>query len=177
MFQLTNIGTNISAPMSVKVTVIPFSLFTAYQFLSSDRRLDAPESKIRPYPSCVYQWFCAYMMEMIARSFFFVYCVSNFEFWFLFANRLDKYVFLSYNTTPTEEWWRYSPALGSLIFLTTCLSSLFRWFTTYIDLVWFFSTLYVFLLFLRSKFRANLPSENKTTYQSFGARIWPHLWP
>ena len=30
----------------------------------------------------------ALMMEMIATSFFFVYCVSNFEFWFLFSRPL-----------------------------------------------------------------------------------------
>ena len=78
MFQLTDIGNNISAPMSVKVTVIPFSLFTAYQFLSSDRRFDSPENKMRPSPSCV-QMISTLMMEMIATSFFFVYCVSNFE--------------------------------------------------------------------------------------------------
>ena len=34
-----------------------------------------------------------------------------------------------------------------------------------------------FLFCRRSKFRAHLPSENKTTYQSFVTRIWPHLWP
>ena len=45
MFQLTDVGTDISAPPSVIAAVIPFSLFTAYQFLSSDRRFDAPENK------------------------------------------------------------------------------------------------------------------------------------
>ena len=68
--------------------VIPFSLFTAYQFLSSDRRFNASESKMRPYPSCVYWRLCAYMMEMIATDFFFVYCVSNFEFEFYFQEAL-----------------------------------------------------------------------------------------
>ena len=84
MFQLTDVGTDISAPTSVIAAVIPFSLFTAYQFLSSDRRFDAPESKMRPHPSCVYRRVSALMMEMIATSFFFVYCVSNFEFGFYF---------------------------------------------------------------------------------------------
>ena len=88
MFQLTDIGTNISAPMSVKVTVIPFSLFTAYQFLSSYRCFNAPESKMRPSPSCVCRGVSALMMEMIATSFFFVYCVSNFEFRFYFKTAL-----------------------------------------------------------------------------------------
>ena len=88
MFQLADIGTNISAPMSVKVPVIPFSLFTAYQFLSSNRRFDAPESKMRPSPSCVCRVVSALMMEMIATSFFFVYCVSNFEFGFYFQGAL-----------------------------------------------------------------------------------------
>ena len=68
--------------------VIPFSLFTAYQFLSSDRRFNASESKMRPYPSCVYWRLCAYMMEMIATGFFFVYCVSNFELRFYFKTAL-----------------------------------------------------------------------------------------
>ena len=68
----------------------PFSLFTAYQFLSADRLVFSPESKMRPYPSCVYWRLCAYMMEMIATGFFFVYCVSNFEFWFLFKGALTN---------------------------------------------------------------------------------------
>ena len=80
MFQLTDVGADISVPMSVIAAVIPFSLFTAYQFLSFDRRFDPPESKMRPSPSCVCQRVSALMMEMIATSFFFAYCVSNFEF-------------------------------------------------------------------------------------------------
>jgi hypothetical protein len=67
------------APLSMIATVTAFSLFTAYQFLSSDMCIDTPKSKMRPYPSWVNQWLCAYMMEMIATSFFFAYCVSNFE--------------------------------------------------------------------------------------------------
>ena len=80
MFRITDIGTDISAPTSVIAVVIPFSLFTAYQFLSSDRRFDASESKMRPSPASVFRRVSALMMEMIATSFFFVYCVSNFEF-------------------------------------------------------------------------------------------------
>ena len=37
------------------------------------------------------------------NEFFFAYCVSNFECWFLFRNPLDKAAILSYNTTPAEE--------------------------------------------------------------------------
>ena len=69
MFQLTDVGADISVPMSVIAAVIPFSLFTAYQFLSFDRRFDPPESKMRPSPSCVCRRLCAYIMEMIATSF------------------------------------------------------------------------------------------------------------
>ena len=74
--------------MSVKVTVIPFSLFTAYQILSSNWRFDAPESKMRPSPSCVCRRVSTLMMEMIATSLFFVYCVSNFELRFYFQGAL-----------------------------------------------------------------------------------------
>ena len=49
--------------------VSAFSLFIAYHFLSYDRLIDAPKSKMRPYPSCVYQRLYAYLMEMIATSF------------------------------------------------------------------------------------------------------------
>ena len=68
--------------------MIPFSLFAAYQFLSCDGRFDTPESKMRPSPSCVCRRFSALMMEMIATGFFFVYCVSNFEFRFYFKTDL-----------------------------------------------------------------------------------------
>ena len=43
--------------------------------------------------------------------------------------------------------------------------------------LFFFSFRFVFLLCRQRKFQALLPPENKTTYQSFGTRIWPHLWP
>ena len=62
-----------------------------------------PESKMRPSPSCVCRRVSALMMEMIATSFFFVYCVSNFEFEFYFQGGLDKAHHKSYNTTPAEE--------------------------------------------------------------------------
>ena len=80
-----------------------FSLFTAYQFLSPGNLVFAPENKTQPFPSCVCQWLCAYMMEMIATSFFFGYCVSIFELLFLFSRGLDNRLNKSYNTTPTEE--------------------------------------------------------------------------
>ena len=103
MFRITDIGTDISAHLSMIAAVICFSLFTAYQFLSFDRRFDAPESKMRPSPSCVFRRVSALMMEMIAMSFFFVYCVSNFELLFLFSRGLDNRLKKSYNTTPAEE--------------------------------------------------------------------------
>ena len=70
MFQLTDVGADISVPMSVIAAVIPFSLFTAYQFLSFDRRFDASESKMRPSPSCVCRRVSALMMEMVATMLF-----------------------------------------------------------------------------------------------------------
>ena len=99
----TDMGTTISAYLSMSVVLSAFSLVTAYQFLNFDRLIDTSKNKMRPFPSCVYRWLCAYMMEMIATSFFFAYCVSNFECYFLFANLLDKGAVLSYNTTPAEE--------------------------------------------------------------------------
>ena len=92
-----------SAHLSMIAAVIPFSLFTAYQFLSFDRLFDSPESKMRPSPSCVCRRVSALMMDMIAMSFFFVYCVSNFEFEFYFQGGLDNRLKKSYNTTPAEE--------------------------------------------------------------------------
>ena len=168
-------GTNISAQLSMVATVTAFSLFTAYQFLSPDRLFSAIESKMRPYPSCVYWGLCAYMMEMIAMSFFFAYCVSNFECWFLFGNLLDKAAIVSYNTTPAEEGLGSSLAL--LIFLTTCLSSLFRRLTTCVGRC--VSSLFSIHFFSSGGaiFERFYHPKSMTTYQSFGTRIWPHLWP
>ena len=81
-------GTKISAQLSMIAAPGAFSLFTAYQFLSSNELVSNPESKMRPYPSCVYQRVCSYMLEMIATCFFFAYCVSNFEFRFYFKTAL-----------------------------------------------------------------------------------------
>ena len=77
-----------------------FSLFTAYQFLSLGMLISALESKMRPFPSCVYQRLCALMMEMIATSYYFAYCVSNFEFWFyIFKGTWQiRFCKLQYNT-------------------------------------------------------------------------------
>lgn len=134
---------------------------------------------MRPSPSCVYWWLCAYMMEMIATSFFFAYCVSNFECWFycekalhtaitdavycvklvVFGRRvanklrkgLDKALHKSYNTTPAEEGWS-----SSLLF-----AAWFQWPHSYhlFSITWphvavgaFFPVLYVFLLCQRSVF-------------------------
>ena len=155
-----------------------FSLFTAYKFLSSNEVVSNPESKMRPSPSCVCQRVSALMMEMIATSFFFAYCVSNFECWFLFSRGLDKYVFISYNTTPAKEGMRCSSLLfGCLIFLTTCLPSLGMRLTTYGALC--VSSLFsiYFLSADGAIFECVLHLKTMTTYQSFGARIWPHLWP
>ena len=65
----TDIGTDISAPTSVIAAVIPFSLFTAYQFLSSDRRFDAPENKMRPSPSCVCRRLTPWWWKWSRRAF------------------------------------------------------------------------------------------------------------
>ena len=73
-----DVGTDISVPTSMIAAVIPFSLFTAYQFLSYDRLIDAPKSKMRPYPAWVNQWLCTDMMEMIASTFFVGFCAPNF---------------------------------------------------------------------------------------------------
>jgi len=108
-----------------------FSLFTAYQFLSSNELVSDPKSKTRPYPSRVYQRLCAYMIEMIATSFFFAYCVSKFERWFLFSKGLDNPWILSYNTTPAEGERSTSLLSAAWFYLTTCLSALYLRLTTY----------------------------------------------
>ena len=82
MLRFIDVGTNLSAHIEIIAVLSVFSLFTAYQFLSPGKLVFTPESKMRPFPSCVYQRLCALMMEMIATSYFFAYCVSNFECWF-----------------------------------------------------------------------------------------------
>ena len=89
----------------------------------------------------------------------------------LFRNGLDKATVLSYNTTPAEEGRDIS-----LLFAARLLPDHMFIMSRYeVDHIWrlvcFFSALYVFLLFRRSNFRAHLPLENKTTYQSFDTRI------
>ena len=54
-----------------------FSLFSAYQFLIPDRAVLLPKQNATISIMCVP--ISALMMEMIAQSFFFAYCVSNFE--------------------------------------------------------------------------------------------------
>ena len=114
---------------------------------------------MRPYPSWVNQWLCAYMMEMIATSFFFAYCVSNFECYFLFANLLDKGAVLSYNTTPAEGGRGFLCSL-----LLDCSDHMFIISRYKVDHIWwsarFFPSICVFLLFRRSNFRALLPPQN-----------------
>ena len=109
-------GTTISAYLSMSVVLSAFSLFTAYQFLSPGKLVFTPERKMRPSPSCVYQRLCASMMEMIAWSFFFAYCVSNFECWFFIFKRPWQSLNskLQYNTCRRKI--RQFSALGCLIF-------------------------------------------------------------
>ena len=164
------------APLSMIATVTAFSLFTAYQFLSSDMCIDTPESKMRPFPSWVYQWVCDCMMEMIATSFFFAYCVSNFECWFYCEKALTA-AWIRVTIQHLQKEDEVFSALCWLIlsdhmFIISFCEADHMW-----RLVCLFCTLYVFLLCRRSDFRAILPPENKTTWPSFGTRIWPHLWP
>lgn len=42
---MTDIGANISVPMSVVTAPRALSLFTAYQFLNADKGVDAPKNK------------------------------------------------------------------------------------------------------------------------------------
>ena len=91
-------------------------------------------------------------------------CLLRIKFWvlILLLKGLDNLAFLSYNTTPAEEGCRCS-----LICLTTCLSSLCVRLTTYFGrfassllFMCLFTFLGVFLLCLRSDFRALLPPRN-----------------
>ena len=157
-------------------TVTAFSLFTAYQFLSPGKLVFTPKSKMRPYPPCVCWRLCAYMMEMIATSFFFAYCVSNFELRFYFKTALttawirvtiqhlqkkdegvlcslllifsDHMVIISFRIVD-HMWCRYVSSLLSIHFLSAGGG--------------------IFECFCRPK--------SVTTWLSFYTRIWPHLWP
>ena len=74
--------------MSVIAAAIPFLCLLHINFWVLTGSFDASESKMRTSPSCVCRRVSALMMEMIATSFFFVYCVSNFEFGFYFQGAL-----------------------------------------------------------------------------------------
>ena len=95
-----------------------------------------------------------------SAALFFAYCVSNFECYFLFSRGLDKYDFVSYNTTPAEgvrsSFLPFAAQLlpDHIVIISFCeVDHICR-------LVCFFSALYVFLLCWRSKFRALLPPQN-----------------
>ena len=95
-------------------------------------------------------------------------CLLRIKFWtlILFRDGLDKYVFLSYNTTPAEE------GMDSSLFLATWffwphIYHLFGWDWPHVAVGMFFSALsifalrsLVFLLCRRSNFRALLPPKN-----------------
>ena len=204
MFQLTDVGTDISVPTSVIAAVIPFSLFTAYHFCVLTGFLIVLKAKCNHlHHVCAdglapwwWKWsrrgfslFTAY--QILSADFYFqgalhtaitdaVYCVKLVAYDRRVANKLrkglDKALHKSYNTTPAE---------GGITSLCSCwliLSDHMFIISRYEfdHMCWLacsFSVLDAFLLCRRSKFRAHLPPENKTTYQSFGTRIWPHLWP
>ena len=54
-----------------------------------------------------------YMMEMIAMSFSLLTAYQILTFDFIFSRGLDKYDFVSYNTTPAEEGWGSSLLLAA----------------------------------------------------------------
>ena len=125
---------------------------------------------------------------MIATSFFFAYCVSNFECWFYcekalhtaitdavycvklvacdrrVANKLrkglDKALHKSYNTTPAGEGTRSS----SLLCATYLSDHMFIISFRIVDHIWrfphSFSAFYAFFLCRQSAFRAILPPQN-----------------
>ena len=123
-------GTNISAQLSMVAAPGAFSLFTAYQFLSFGRFVCASESKMRPYPSCVYQCFAPTWWKWSRRAFSLLTAYQ-----ILSANFIAKGAWqsciskLQYNTCRRRA--KQFSALYCLIFLTTCLSSLSVKLTTY----------------------------------------------
>ena len=147
-------GTNISDHLYMIATVTAFSLFTAYQFLSPGKLVFTPESKMRPYPSWVNQRLCAYTMEMIATSFFFAYCVSNFECWIYIENstwqRCDCK--LQYNTCGRRM--KVFSALPDHMFIISRYE-----FDHMCWLACSFSVLDAIILCRRIKFRALLPPQ------------------
>ena len=83
----------------------------------------------------------SYIITFVARfvnsiienpnRFFFVYCVSNFERWFLFSRGLDKALHKSYNTTPAEEGMECDSLLRPhdlTMWFDLCLTTYFRCF-------------------------------------------------
>ena len=85
-------------------------------------------------------------MGMIATSFFFAYCVSNFECWFLFSRGLDNRLNKSYNTTPAEEGTRCSSLLLVAWFFWPHGYHLFLDGWPHVAVGVCFSALYVFVL-------------------------------
>ena len=164
------------APLSMIATVTAFSLFTAYQFLSSDMCIDTPESKMRPSPSCVYQRFVAWWWKWSRRAFSLLTAYQILSADLYFQEVLTTaWIRVKIQHLPKEEH------RGSLICAAKFYDHMFiisRYeFDHICRSVRFFSVFYIFLLCRRIKFRALLPPENKTTWLSFYTRIWPHLWP
>ena len=185
-------GTTISAYLSMSVVLSAFSLFTAYQFLNFDRRIDTSKNKMRPSPSCVHWRLFAYMMEIIATCFFFAYCVSNFECWFYcekalhtaitdavycvklvacdrrVANKLrkglDKALHKSYNTTPAEER-RSSSLLLAVWLFWPHVYHLFLW-------SWPHVAVGMFLLYSPYVFSPTMKQFSSTSTTS---NWWPHI--
>ena len=170
-------GTKISAQLSMVAAPGSFSLFTAYQFLSFGRFVCASESKMRPYPSCVHPWFCAYMMEMIATSFSLLtaYQILSADFYF------QEPLTTAWIRVTIQHLQKKEHGAVLCSWLLDFSDHMFIIFTREVDHIWwlafFFSVPYLFLLCRRSDFWAFLPPESKTTWLSFGTRIWPHLWP
>ena len=139
---------------------IAFSLFTAYQFLSSNELVSDHERKIRPYPSWVNQRLCACMMEMIATS----------------SKQTAKRAWqspsleLQYNTCRRRT--RQFSAIGCLIIP----DNMFIIFRCEVDhmlrLVCFISALYVFIRF--SWRFSSLPAKQFLS-ASTTPKSWPHI--
>ena len=165
-------GTNISAYPSTSVVLSAFSLFTAYQILSPGKLDYAPESKMRPYPSCVCQCFAPTWWKGSRRDFSLLTAYQILSAEFILKIVLDNGAIVSYNTTPAEEGWRCS-----LLCLTTCLSSLGLKLTTYRGRRG--SSLFSMQSFPAGGSNSEhfYHPEIMTTYQSFCTWIWPHLWP
>ena len=115
---------------------------------------------------------------------FFVYCVSNFELWlYIFKGTWQTPISkLQYNTCGRRI--KVFSALCCLIFLTTCLSALYLRLTTYsgwcvssLLSMYLFSILLLFFSAGGAIFERFYHPKIMTTWLSFYARIWPHIWP